>query len=337
MNEMTLTNIRSGKQQKSTKATAKPGIKELIGAYEFSNRAEGKSPRTIAWYGELLSAFIKYVWKEWDSDYLSHFNLKTVRGYVLYLQQKPKFSEHPFTPEQAAALSPRTVQCHVRALKAFSTWLYAEGHTDENRLKILKLPKAPVTIMEPLTTQEIEKITSSIDKKSRTGSRNYAIVATMLDSGLRASGVASISLGNLNIKDGFIKVTGKGNKERVVPIGEHVRRVLWSYIEKVRPEPASPGFNNLFLTTDGQPLTVNTIKLLFTRMAKSSGVARLHAHLCRHTFAINYLLNGGDIFSLKEILGHTTLEMVAHYLHFTTSQITSQHHKFSPMDKLYGK
>ena len=61
---------------------------------------------------------------------------------------------------------------------------------------------------------------------------------------------------------------------------------------------------------------------------------KLHAHLCRHTFAINYLLNGGDIFSLKEILGHTTLDMVNHYLHFTSSQITNQHHKFSPMDKL---
>jgi len=63
-------------------------------------------------------------------------------------------------------------------------------------------------------------------------------------------------------------------------------------------------------------------------------VKRLHAHLCRHTFAINYLLNGGDIFSLREILGHTTLDMVNHYLHFTNSQITDQHRKYSPMDKL---
>ncbi|MFC1958556.1 tyrosine-type recombinase/integrase [Chloroflexota bacterium] len=76
---------------------------------------------------------------------------------------------------------------------------------------------------------------------------------------------------------------------------------------------------------------------MFARSAKSSGVERLHAHLCRHTFAINYLLNGGDIFSLKEILGHTTLGMVNHYLHFTSSQITAQHHKYSPMDKLQSE
>lgn len=130
---------------------------------------------------------------------------------------------------------------------------------------------------------------------------------------------------------------GKGSKERIVPIGEHVRRVLWSYIDIVRPKPINPDVNNLFLTTSGRPITVNTVKLLFTRLAKTSGVERLHAHLCRHTFAVNYLMNGGDIFSLREILGHTTLEMVNHYLHFTSSQITAQHHKYSPMDKLYGK
>jgi site-specific recombinase XerD len=76
---------------------------------------------------------------------------------------------------------------------------------------------------------------------------------------------------------------------------------------------------------------------MFSRLAKTSGVKRLHAHLCRHTFATNYLLNGGDIFSLKEILGHSTFEMVNHYLYFTSSQLTAQHHKYSPMDKLLGK
>lgn len=92
--------------------------------------------------------------------------------------------------------------------------------------------------------------------------------------------------------------------------------------------------NHLFLARYGNPITVNALKLFFFCLAKTSGVYRLHAHLCRHTFAINYLLNGGDIFSLKEILGHTTLDMVSHYLHFTSSQITDQHRKYSPMDKL---
>ena len=201
-------------------------------------------------------------------------------------------------------------------------------------LKNLKLPKAPVTVMEPLTPEETKKVIASINKKSSTGTRNYAVFVTLLDSGLRASEAASITLSNLNLADGFIKVMGKGAKERVVPIGKYVRTVLWSYVDKVRPDPSGHDCNSLFLTTNGKPITVNTIKLFFSRLAKSSGVKRLHAHLCRHTFAINYLLNGGDIFSLKEILGHTTLDMVSHYLHFTSAQITEQHQKYSPMDRL---
>jgi site-specific recombinase XerD len=73
---------------------------------------------------------------------------------------------------------------------------------------------------------------------------------------------------------------------------------------------------------------------MFSRLAKKSGVSRLHAHLCRHTFAINYLMNGGDVFSLKTILGHESLEMVNRYLHFNTAQIAARHREFSPMDRL---
>ena len=99
--------------------------------------------------------------------------------------------------------------------------------------------------------------------------------------------------------------------------------------------PQDDEYNSLFLTSNGKPITSNTIKLLFHRLAKASGLGRLHAHLCRHTFAVNYIMNGGDISSLKEILGHTTFEMVNHYLHFTKSQITAQHRKYSPMDRLH--
>ena len=311
-------------------------IDNLISRYELSNRADGKSPSTIGWYTDMLMSFSGYVEKKIHYHDISAFTVDTVRDYILYLRHKPKFQGHPYTPAQAKSISPKTVQCHVRALKAFSSWLYAEGYTPENRLKNLKIPRAPVTVIEPLTPEEIKKVTASINKKSPTGTRNYALFATLLDTGLRASEAAGITLSNLNLTNGYIKVMGKGSKERIVPIGKYIQMTLWAYIDKVRPDPISPDCNNLFLTQGGKPITVNTVKLVFSRLAKSSGVEHLHAHLCRHTFAINYLLNGGDIFSLREILGHTTLEMVNHYLHFTSSQITDQHHKYSPMDRLQG-
>jgi len=314
--------------------TAALTIDELIGRYELSNKADGKSPKTVQWYSEMLIAFTGYLEAKHNRCDPEAFNIDLVRGYILHLRQKPKFEGHPYTPQQNLSLSPRTVQCHVRALKAFSTWLYLEGCTAQNRLKNLKLPKAPNKIIEPLTPQEIKKVIASINKKSHVGERNYAMLVTLLDSGLRASEAATITLGNLNLKDGCIKVMGKGAKERIVPIGKYVQMTLWSYIDKVRPKPTIPDCGNLFLSVSGKPITVNTVKLVFSRLSESSGIERLHAHLCRHTFAINYLLNGGDIFSLREILGHTTLDMVNHYLHFTSAQITSQHQKYSPMDRL---
>ncbi len=317
-----------------TKPKKALSIDGVICRYELSNHADGKSPRTISWYTDMLTLFSHYLKEKRHKKGISAFKIDTVREYIIYLRGKRRFEGHPYTPRQDKPISARTVQCHVRSLKAFSSWLYAEGYTAQNKLTNLKLPKAPTSIIEPLAPEEIKEITSSINKKAPTSTRNYALFATLLDTGLRASETAGIILSNLNLVDGYIKVMGKGSKERIVPIGKYIQMTLWTYIDKVRPEPISPDCNNLFLTQGGKPITVNTVKLLFSRLAKRSGVKRLHAHLCRHTFAINYLMNGGDIFSLREILGHTTLDMVNHYLHFTSSQITEQHHKYSPMDKL---
>ena len=320
----------------SYKATISSTLSELISNYELSNYADGKSPKTIRWYSDILKSYVKYRNENGYPYGLSNFNIDSVREYILYLRRKPKFAGHPFTPEQSETVSTQTIRGHVRGLRAFSTWLYRSGRTRQNRLQFLKLPKAPTRLIEVLTPEEIEKIISTINRHSPTGARNHAIFVTALDSGLRASEIASIRLGQLNVKGGFIKVIGKGDKERIVPIGEFVRMTLWHYVTHVRPNHSNNQCDSLFLSHHGHAITPNTIKLMFTRLAKSSGVERLHAHLCRHTFSVNYLLNGGDIFSLREILGHTSLEMVSHYLHFTAAQITDQHHKYSPMDRLQG-
>jgi site-specific recombinase XerD len=88
------------------------------------------------------------------------------------------------------------------------------------------------------------------------------------------------------------------------------------------------------LTLEGKPLSSNAAKLIFERLAQKSGIKRLHIHLCRHTFATNYLINGGDVFSLRQILGHTSLEMVKRYVNLASAHVRVQHRKFSPMDRL---
>jgi site-specific recombinase XerD len=309
-------------------------VDELVRRYAVSNKADGKSPRTVNWYTEMLASFSDYARNELHNNDMPIFTLEAVRRYILFLREKHCFEGHPYTPEQDRPLSVQTLRCHCRALKAFASWLHSEGYTAENRLKNLKLPRAPARMMEPLTAEEIDKMISCIDTNSSIGTRNHTIVVTALDTGLRTSELVGIKLSGLNLEGGYVKVMGKGAKERIVPIGKYVQRLIWRYVDEARPKPFDGDCENLFLSRDGRPITANTVKLLFSRLARSSGLNRLHAHLCRHTFAINYLMNGGDIFSLREILGHTTLEMVNHYLHFTSSQITEQHHKFSPMDKM---
>ncbi|MBT3362136.1 MAG: tyrosine-type recombinase/integrase [Chloroflexi bacterium] len=316
-----------------TKAPMKMDI--LWRQYETSLIAENKSPETIRGYRESRRSFRDFLEARRLPDDISSLTSDIVREYIIYLKNKPKFENHPYTPSQQATLSIETVRFRLRSLKAFSSWLYFEAITEENMLQKVKMPKAQLKLIEPLTEKEIQKIIKSIDRKSSNGERNYAIFITALDTGIRISELAGITLSHLNLDGGFIKVLGKGNKERIVPIGKHVRMALLYYIQKVRQAPTECTY--LFVTNNGQPISSNTLKLLFSRQKKRSGVTRLHAHLCRHTFAINYLLNGGDIFSLKAILGHSSLAMVSRYLHFTNSQITKLHHRFSPMDKMQLK
>ena len=105
-------------------------------------------------------------------------------------------------------------------------------------------------------------------------------------------------------------------------------------LNSLRTKPNNPAINNIFLSTSSQPLTENSMKLMFTRLAKRSGVYRLHAHLCRHTFATRLLINGGDVFTLQQILGHSTLTMVSHYVNLASSHVAIQHQKYSPLDRL---
>jgi site-specific recombinase XerD len=310
-----------------------PELDTLIDRYRLSNTADGKSPKTIEWYAMMLRAYSRYAEQTFGNNSLNNLKRDNVRGYILYLREKTRFQNHPHNRLDNQHLSSRTIQGHIRTLKAFSTWLFEEGYTSENVLKDLKLPKAVATIIEPLSNEEITRIFASIDKKTYVGVRDYVILATLLDTGLRVSELANIKMDHISLEAGLIKVMGKGSRERIVPIGKFVQLTLLDYIERVRPALSYDESDRLFLSSSGEPLSVNAIKLLFQRLRRNTGISKLHAHLCRHTFAINYLMNGGDIFSLKEILGHRSLDMVNHYLHFTSLQIAIQHHKYSPMDK----
>ena len=198
----------------------------------------------------------------------------------------------------------------------------------------LKLPKTPRKVISTFSQEQIQKILNSIDKKSSHGFRNYTMILLLLDTGIRLSELIGLQMEDIDFLQSFILVKGKGNKERVVPFGRQVRRTLRRYIMHSRPETDSPRTNEVFLTDDGlpfQPRAVQSMLLRLSKRAKMSEV-RLNPHRFRHTFATQYLVQGGDIFSLQKILGHSSLEVVRMYINLITSDILQQHRKFSPVD-----
>ena len=288
-------------------------IKALKG-YIIEQKIRGNTVKTIRYYNVSIGEYIKYIG---DSQLLENITLAELNNYYMYLYDKE--------------LASSTVQTYIRALRAFLRWCYDEEYITINLSDKMKLPKAKMKSIDVLTDNEINILLSCFNLKYIVHLRNYCICSLMLDSGLRMNEVATLTIEHLHINDGYAIVDGKGNKQRIVPLGLNTRKMLMRYLNR---RPACVNTDIVFLMNDLRPITNNTVQQLFKRLKDKTGVKRIHAHLLRHTFATRYLENGGDIYSLQTILGHTTLEMVKKYVHNTKNKYVSQFSNYSPLDNI---
>ncbi len=300
-------------------------LSKLIQIYGTFNRSEGKSPRTVEWYDEVLKQFSNWLNSKDKPANLGNISETDVREFILYLQEKRW---------QGRTLSVQTLNNRVRALRAFFSWLARENYTSENLLAGLKPPKVIETVIEPLTVDEIGKLFRNINQDTALGARNTAMLSLLLDTGLRLSEMTTLKVQDVHLDSKYVKVLGKGGKERIVPMGGLCHKALLRYYYHFRAEPAHAGVDAFFLTLDGYPLDNTAVKSLIVRLSRSSGIIRLHAHLLRHTYATQFLLNGGDVFLLKQNLGHSTLTMVEHYRHIASRQAALLSEAFSPLDRM---
>ena len=300
----------------------------LIRHYEVHNRTEGKSPRTVEWYNQVLVMLKEWLQSQGMSTSLEAIGEMEVRQFILYVQSRPGLK---------GEVSTHTVNNRVRALRAFFAWLNRKGYTEEHLLKDVRPPKAVKQVIEPLTPEEIKRMFATMNPNTAMGARNTALYSLMLDTGLRLSEVAHLEEVGVHIEERYVKVLGKGSKERIVAFGVACQRSLLHYYHHFRSEPAHPGVETFFLSIDGYSLAPDGIRALTTRLAKSAGVPRLHVHLLRHTYATHFLLNGGDVFLLKQNLGHSSLFMVEHYLHIASQTAAIRSQSFSPLDRMNVK
>jgi len=260
--------------------------------------------------------------------------VENVRAFTIYLQSKEtKFDNNPFILNKNGRLSTSYINGCIRPLRAFSTWLQEEGYLDENVLKPVRPPKIRKKLITILTDEEVAALLAVPDQDDPFGARNFAMLWFMLDGGFRANEVCGLTLDNARLEDGFLKVLGKGDKERFVPVGAGAQSAGLRWRDHFRPVFAQGPSDGLFLNANGQPLSVNALECAVKKIGAKAGVPRIYCHLLRHTFATNYLARGvGDPFRLQQILGHTSLEMVRHYVALANVQQSLLESRTSVMD-----
>ena len=300
-------------------------LTSLMERFEVHNRSDGKSDRTVEWYNGVLELLMAWLRAEGMSTCIDDLGEDEVRFFILHLQGRPGLW---------GQASSHTVNNRVRALRAFFNWLYRQGYTECHRLEKLKVPKVRQKEIETLTDEEIGRIFATMNPCTVLGARNTAIYSLMLDTGLRLSEVVTLKYGDVHLDKRYVKVLGKGDKERIVAFGANCQRALANYANHYRFENEGQVTDAFFLCIDGRCLTPDALRSLTERLSKAAGIPRLHPHLMRHTYATRFLLNGGNVFLLQQSLGHTTLAMVQKYVHIATRTAAQVSQDFSPLDRL---
>ena len=299
-------------------------LSELVQKFEVHKRSEGLSERTVEWYQQALGLFQAWLEEEGMSTCLDDLGEEEVRLFILHLMGRPGLR---------GPASSHTVNSRVRALRAFFNWLYRQGYTDTHRLENVKPPKPRVLEIEILTDEEISWIFASINPNTVLGARNKAIFSLMLDTGLRLTEVVTLKHQDVHLDKRYVKVLGKGNKERIVSFGFNCQRVMLNYDQHYRFENQGQKAETFFLCIDGHCMGAEGLRSLTERLSKAARVPRLHPHLLRHTYATRFLLNGGNVFLLQQNLGHTSLTMVQRYVHIASRMAALISQEFSPLDQ----
>jgi site-specific recombinase XerD len=308
----------------------------LLRGYQLCAASEGKSHNSIAIVTNSVNYLADFLSSQGISTDATQISRREVRAFILYLQQKRCFSGHRFNHVQDRGISGHTINCYLRSIRNFFSWLVSENIITINPFDQVKIPRPPRKVIPTFSNYQIQQLLSVIDASTADGYRDYTIILTLLDTGLRVSEMCSLRLSDLRLEDGMLKVLGKGNKERLIPIGKHVQRLLWRYISRYRPEPALPNSDLLFLTMDGRPLTKDRVDKIMTYYGRKAGLAgvRCSPHTLRHTAAVSFLRNGGDVFSLQRMLGHASLEMTRRYCELADIDVKKAHATASPVDNL---
>jgi integrase/recombinase XerD len=219
-------------------------------------------------------------------------------------------------------LNPRSRARLISGLKSFFNYLIFEGYRDDNPAELVEVPKTMRKLPDTLSTAEIDRLVEAIDLSSPEGERNRAMLETLYGCGLRVSELVNLKISDLFFEEGFIKVTGKGSKQRFVPVSPVVQKYICIYKDQIRIKLAvQKGCEDtLFLNRRGGGLTRAMVFTIIRRLAERTGLHKtISPHTFRHSFATHLLENGADLRSIQLMLGHESITTTEIYMHLDKS------------------
>jgi integrase/recombinase XerD len=297
-------------------------------------------------------------WGQAVSDFQMYLQIErglsknSIENYILDIQAFQKFLEiekinispleceeeiiKQFIYETAKALSPYTQARRIAGLRSFFDYLIFEKYITSNPTDLIETPKLGRKLPDVLSIEEIELLIDHLDLQHPQGHRNRAILETLYGSGLRVSELIKLNLSNLFFKESLIQVTGKGNKQRLVPMGIIAKKYLNIYIEEVRTNQKihSEFKDVLFLNRNGKGLTRQMIFTLIRTLAIKAGIKKkIGPHTFRHSFATHLLENEADLRSIQILMGHESITTTEMYTHLDTHHLRSVIEKYHPRNK----
>lgn len=274
-------------------------LSEAIGEFIEARQAERLSPHTISDYTNTYNKFLA-----WHGDAsLGEIDAQAIRRFMASRE----------------GLAKKTLLNYHTGLSSLWTWLVANGLADHNIVHMVKAPRPEIREIVPYTRSEVASLLAAT-QAGQHPERDQAIVLALLDTGMRSSELCGLRYRDVRWQTRIIIVMGKGSKERYLQFG---CRTMQAILEYTRPAHSSAPLFGLA----GR----DALRQLMERLGRRAGVPGVHAHRFRHTFAIEFLRNGGNVYVLQKILGHTTLDMVKRYLNLVSVDITKQMDRASPV------
>ena len=295
---------------------------------QYLRHERGQAEHTQKTYAALLNKFIHWAQKHGLNDWKA-IELRHLMSFLQHERQRP-LADEPL--ESTKRLSSESVYLEIAALRAFYRFAETEKLLPANVAENLSLPRRWKRLPKALTDVEIKKLLEPEQPETPPGLCDQAVLELAYASGLRLAELRNLRLEQLHLEAGFINVIGKGNKERVVPVGKMAVEALNRYLEAGRPKlvtPKSPA--NVFLTKRGTPFAAVTLWLRIKNRVRRTGAARnITPHMLRHSFATHLLEHGADLRVIQELLGHANISTTEIYTHVTGNRLRDIHRKFHP-------